>query len=166
MSKNLESSVLKVMKMMMMQRRRTNKEETEREVSKNKEKGGGKVEEEEQDDKWEEKEGKQFDYARINEYINNHRDEQLRRQDIPFVPEKKVDEKNTRYKYCKDYIEKNKEVKLVTPLREVSTLRFRAANYLCPKRRSSSSMYLPKMSTYDPIQNTVHTRRMKKVIHI
>ena len=99
-------------------------EEKEREVSKNKEKGGGKVEEEEQDDKWQEKKGNQFDYARINEYINNHRDEQLRRQEIPFGPEKKVDEKTTRYKYCKDYMEKNKEVKLVTPLHEVSTLRF------------------------------------------
>ena len=99
-------------------------EEKEREVSKNKEKGGGKVEEEEQDDKWEEKEGNQFDYAHINECINNHRDKQLRRQEIPFGPEKKVEEKNTRYKYCKDYMEKNKEVKLVTPLREVSTLRF------------------------------------------
>ena len=141
-------------------------EEKEREVSKNKEKGGGKVEEEEQDDKWEEKEGNQFDYARINEYINNHRDKQLRRQEIPFGPEKKVDEKNTWYKYCKDYMEKNKEVKLVTPLHEVSTLRFRAANYLCAKRRSSSSMYLPKMSTYDHIENKAHTRRMKKVIHI
>ena len=138
-------------------------EEKEREVSKKKEKGGGKVEEEEQDDKWEEKEGNQFDYARINEYINNHRDEQLRRQEIPFGPEKKVDEKNTQYKYCKDYMEKNKEVKLVTPLREVSTLRFRAAKYLCAKRRSSSSMYLPKMSTYDNIMNKAHTRRMKKV---
>ena len=122
-------------------------EEKEREVSKNKEKGGGKVEEEEQDDKWEEKEGNQFDYALINEYINNRRDEQLRRQEIPFGPEKKVDEKNTRYKFCKDYMEKNKEVKLVTPLHEVSTLRFRVANYLCAKRRSSFSMYLPKMST-------------------
>ena len=141
-------------------------EEKEREVSKNKEKGGGKVEEEEQDDKWEEKEGNQFDYARINEYINNCRDEQLRRQEIPFGPEKKVDKKNTRYKYCKDYMEKNKEVKLVTPLREVSTLHFQAANYLCAKRRSSSSMYLPKMSTYDHIMNKAHTRRMKKVIHI
>ena len=141
-------------------------EEKEREVSKNKEKGGGKVEEEEQDDKWEEKEGNQFDYARINEYINNRRDKQLRRQEIPFGPEKKVDEKNTCYKYCKDYMEKNKEVKLVTPLREVSTLRFRVANYLCAKRRSSSSMYLPKMSTNDHIMNEAHTRRMKKVIHI
>ena len=99
-------------------------EEKEREVSKNKEKGGGKVEEEEQDEKWEEKEGNQFDYAHINEYINNRRDQQLRRQEILFGPEKKVDEKNTRYKYCKDYMEKNKEVKLVTLLREVSTLRF------------------------------------------
>ena len=27
-------------------------------------------------------------------------------------------------------------------------------------------MYLPKMSTYDHIQNKAHTRRMKKVIHI
>ena len=63
-------------------------------------------------------------------------------------------------------MEKNKEVKLVTLLHEVSTLRFRAANYLCAKRRSSSSMYLPKMSTYDHIKNKAHTRRMKKVIHI
>ena len=140
-------------------------EEKEREVSKNKEKGGGKVEEEEQDDKWEEKEGNQFDYAHINEYINNHRDEQLRRQEIPFGPEKKVVEKNTQYKYCKDYMEKNKEVKLATPLREVSTLHFRAANYLCAKRRSSSSMYLPKMSTYDDIMSKAHTR-MKKGIDI
>ena len=64
-------------------------EEKEREVSKNKEKGGGKVEEEEQDEKWEEKEGNQFDYACINEYINNRRDEQLRRQEISFGPRRK-----------------------------------------------------------------------------
>ena len=88
----------------------------------------------------------------------------MRRQEIPFGPEKKVEEKNTQYNYLKDYMEKNKKVKLVTPLHEVATLRFRAANYLCPKRRSSSSRYLPKMSTYDHIMKKPHTRRLKKVI--
>ena len=121
-------------------------------------------EEEEKDEKCEEKEGNQFDYESINDYINQQKEEQLQRQEIPFGPEKKVEEKSTQYNYLKDYMEKNKEVKLVTPLHEVSTLRFRAANYLCPKRRSSSSRYLPKMTTYDHIMKKLHTRRLKKVI--
>ena len=135
----------------------------EDEQKEEKEEGKGK-EKDEKDEKYEEKEGNQFDYKSINDHINQHREKQLRRQAIPFGPEKKVEEKNTRYNYLKDYMEKNKKVKLVTPLHEVATLRFRAANYLCPKRRSSSSRYLPKMSTYNHIMKKLHTRRLKKVI--
>ena len=140
------------------------KEEKERELSKNKDKGEGKGKEEEKEEKCKENEGNQFDYESINEYINNHREEQLRRQEIPFGPEKKVEEKSTRYNYLKDYMQKNKAVKLVTPLHEVTVLPFRAANYLCPRRSPSSSRYLQKITTYDHIMNKVCTRTLKKVI--
>ena len=91
-------------------------------------------------------------------------EEQLRRQKIPFGPEKQVEESNTRYTSFNEYMQNNKGVKLVTRLNEVPALSFRAAKYLCPRRTGSSSRYLKRFNTYEHIMSKVSTRRQKRII--
>ena len=136
-----------------------------------KERDKRKEEKEEEKDEWQGKEDQSeqnasngYDYKSINEYIKNHGEEQLRRQKIPFGPEKQVEESNTHYSSFNEYMQNNKAVKLVTHLNEVSALSFRAANYLCPRRTGLSSRYLKRFNTYEHIMSKVFTRRQKKII--
>ena len=140
------------------------KDEKERDKRKEEEKEEEKDEWQGKEDQSEENEGNGYDYESINEYINYHREEQLRRQKIPFGPEKQVEESNTRYTSFNEYMQNNKGVKLVTRLNEVPALSFRAAKYLCLRRTGSSSRYLKRFNTYKHIMSKVFTRRQKRII--
>ena len=96
--------------------------------------------------------------------IHYHREDQLRRQEIRFGPEKQVEESNTRYIFFKEYMQNKKGVKLVTHLNEVPSLSFRAAKYLCLRRTGSSRRYLKRFNTYEHIMSKVSTRRAKTII--
>ena len=128
------------------------------------EKEEDKDERQRKEDKSEENEGDGYDYEIINAFIHYHRKDQLRRQVIPFGPEKQVHKSNTRYSFFKEYMQKKKGVKLVTHLNEVPSLSFRAAKYLCPRRTGSSRRYLKRFNTYEHIMSKVSTRRQKRII--
>ena len=140
------------------------KDEKERDKRNEKEKEEEKDELQGKEDQTEENECHGYDYEIINAFINYHRKDQLRRQEIPFGPEKQVEESNTRYSSFNQYMQNNKGVKLVTHLKEVPALSFHAAKYLCQRRTGSSSRYLKKINTYEHIMSKVSTRRQKRII--